>query len=76
MDRAIRSIACALAFSASIIAAGLAAGGGDQGYFVVLLGLVGSVVFGLLLIRLIAGTASFNPVLEYLFASRPSTDDD
>lgn len=67
MAHAIRSVACAIGFAASMIAAGLAAGGKDQGYFVIVLGLVWSIVFGLLLLRMTAGSASFPHIMQYLF---------
>ena len=75
MENGIRSIACAIAFSGSIIAAGLAAAAGDGGHFVVLLGFLGFLIFGLFTIRTVAGTANFSRLMEYLFSSQRATDD-
>ncbi len=75
MASADRSIACAIGFAASIIAAGLAAGGDEQGYFVIVLGLFGYVVFGLLLLKLIVGTAHAGQVLNFMFSSSRRRDD-
>ena len=59
-----------------MIAAGLAAGGQDQGYFVIVLGLIWSVVFGLLLLRMTAGSASFPQVMQYLFDPHQAPEDE
>ncbi len=75
MADAIRSIACAVACAGSIMAAGLGAGGGSQGYIVTLLGFVGFVVFGLFLIRALAGTLNVSRVMEYLFRTNSAADD-
>jgi len=68
VENAVRSVACAIVCAGSIIGAGLGAGG-ENGYFVVLLGFVGFAVFGLLTIRMVTGTANFTKVIEYLFTT-------
>lgn len=74
MARAIRAVACAIACAGSIMAAGHAAGGSDQGYFVVVVGFLGFLLFGLFLIRTVAGTANFGQVMEYLFSPESTAD--
>lgn len=65
VEDAIRSVACAIVCAGSIIGAGLGVGG-ENGYFVVLLGFIGFVVFGLFTIRMVTGTANFAKVMDYL----------
>ena len=68
MANAIRAIACSIACAGSIIGAGLGAAADDGGYFVVLLGFLGFLIFGLFTIRTVSGTANFARILEYLFS--------
>ena len=75
MANAIRSVACAIACAASIVGAGLGAGAGAGGYFVVLLGFIGFVIFGLFTIRSVAGTVNFGRVMEYLFSGELTHSD-
>ena len=74
MDNAIRSVACAVACAGSIMGAGLGAIADDRGYFVVLLGFLGFLIFGLLTIRGVAGTANVGGVIEYLFSPKGAAD--
>jgi hypothetical protein len=75
MANAIRSIACAVACAGSIMGAGLGAAAGDGGYFVVVLGFLGFLIFGLFTIRTVSGTVKFAGILEYLFSADAAEDE-
>ena len=75
MTNGIRSIACAIGCAGSIMGAGLGAGAEDGGYFVVLLGFLGFVIFGMFTIRTVVGTANFGGVMEYVFSLKAAADD-
>ena len=75
MANAIRSIACAIACAGSIIGAGLGAAADDGGYFVVLLGFLGFLIFGLFTIRTVSGTAKLAGILQYMFSADAAEDD-
>ena len=68
MENAVRAVACAIACSGSIVGAGLAAGQ-PSGYFVIVLGFIGFIVFGLFTIHQLVGSVNPSNVMEYMFGT-------
>ena len=66
-DPSQQPLPAAILAAGSIIGAGQAAGSGD-GYFVVMLGIVGFLLFGLFNIKQIVGSINPNAVTEYLLS--------
>ena len=72
MDQSQQSLSSAILAAGSIIGAGQAAGSGG-GYFVVMLGIVGFLLFGLFSIKQIIGSINPNAVTEYLLSPEKKT---
>ena len=71
-DPAQQSLPSEILAAESIIGAGQAAGSGD-GYFVLMLGIVGFLLFGLFNIKQIVGSINPNAVTEYLLSPEKKT---